>query len=189
VGFKRVILSVGYLSEVITSYFGNQFQGLELVYEIEESPLGTGGAIRMASRHCLNDHFFVFNGDTFLDLEVSQVENLWKKNALPIIVARNAMDVSRYGSLEINDGRLVRFLEKGKTGPGLINAGCYVLPNHELDDFPEGMPFSLENQFLTLQCVDRDIDVFVTGGHFIDIGVPEDYFRAQVELNRIINKH
>ena len=185
-GFKRVILSVGYLAEVITSYFGNRFHGLEITYEVEASPLGTGGAIRSAIQNCYSDHVFIFNGDTFLDLEVSRVEALWKKNALPIIVAREVSDVSRYGALEIKDGRLIKFLEKGRAGPGLINAGCYVLPINALDDFTVGSKFSLETEFLGPHCSGKSMDVFITQGHFIDIGIPEDYARAQSELSGIV---
>ena len=72
-GFKRVVLSVGYMAEKVVSHFGYNFVGMELVYEIEETPLGTGGAVCKAIAQCNTDHVFVFNGDTYLDLEVAEV--------------------------------------------------------------------------------------------------------------------
>jgi D-glycero-alpha-D-manno-heptose 1-phosphate guanylyltransferase len=74
------------------------------------------------------------------------------------------------------------FAEKGVGGPGLINAGCYVLPRAILVDFPRRETFSLENDFLAKEVSQRRFDLFVTSGRFIDIGVPEDFTRAQTEL-------
>lgn len=182
-GFKRVVLSVGYLAEIIVSHFGDRYQGLELFYEIENTPLGTGGAVRAGIQHCRNDHVFIFNGDTFLNLEISSVETHWQLHGVPIIVARNVPDTARYGRLNVhNNGRVVGFFEKGTSGPGLINAGCYVLSRHLLDSFAVGQSFSLETDFLVNAVKRMPFNYFVTQGYFIDIGVPEDYERAQTEL-------
>ena len=47
-GFRRVILSTGYMSEKIESYFKNKYKELELLYSAEDEPLGTGGAVQLA---------------------------------------------------------------------------------------------------------------------------------------------
>lgn len=181
-GFRRVVLSLGCMAEKVTSHFGGQFGGMELVYEIEETPLGTGGAVRQALTRCKADHVFVFNGDTFLDLEAAQVEAHWQTHCAPLIVAREVPDTTRYGRLETADGRVLGFAEKGAGGRGLINAGCYVLPVGILDGFASGQPFSLETDFFASAVSAQQFDLFVTHGHFIDIGIPEDYARAQTEL-------
>lgn len=184
-GFCRVVLSLGYMAEKVVNHFGDHFAGMELVYEIEQSPLGTGGAVRTAMALCMADHVFVFNGDTFLDLEVKNLEAHWQKHRTPIIVAREVPDTARYGRLDTDRGRVLSIVEKGVTGPGLINAGCYVLPADILDGFPLGQPFSLEADFLAKAVGKLRFDLFVTNGQFIDIGVPEDYARAQIELARV----
>ena len=69
-GFIRVVLSVGFMAEKISGYFGDRFDGLELTYVVEPKPLGTGGAVRLAMQVCVADHVFILNGDTFLDLEM-----------------------------------------------------------------------------------------------------------------------
>src|SRR5206468_10576153 len=115
---------------------------------IETVPLGTGGAVRQGLARCQADHVYVFNGDTYLALEAMNVEAYWKKHHAPIIVAHEMSDTARYGRLEIGNKRVLGFAEKGVTGPGLINAGCYVLPVHILDRFDLGHPFSLEADFL-----------------------------------------
>jgi D-glycero-alpha-D-manno-heptose 1-phosphate guanylyltransferase len=181
-GFRRAILSVGYLAEQISGHFGESFAGMALAYEVEDVPLGTGGAVRAALRQCRDDHAFVFNGDTFLDLEADQVERRWRECGNPLIVARAVPDVARYGALVVRDGVVKGFLEKGSAGPGLINAGCYVLPRDLLDAYPLGTPFSLEADFLAGAVARRRFEVFESRGLFIDIGVPEDYTRAQTLL-------
>lgn len=181
-GFERVVLSLGFMSDTVIEYFGEQFAGMELVYEVENTPLGTGGAVRQALTRCIEDHVFVFNGDTYLDLEVADVEAQWQAHHAPIIVAREVPDTARYGRLNTEEQRVIGFLEKGMAGAGLINAGCYVLPVDILDEFTLGQAFSLETDYLAKTVGMQRTDLFVTNGHFIDIGVPEDYARAQSEL-------
>jgi D-glycero-alpha-D-manno-heptose 1-phosphate guanylyltransferase len=181
-GFTRVVFSLGFLAEKITAHFGDRFLGMQLVYEIEESPLGTGGAIRAALTQCESDHVFIFNGDTFLDLEVGDLEQLWLAHRQPIIVVREVPDTARFGKVAMVDGRITAFDEKGVAGAGMINAGCYVLPRNALDNFAPGEPFSMETEFLAKEIHRTPFNGFVSQGSFIDIGVPEDYLRAQTQL-------
>ena len=181
-GFSRVVLSLGYRAELIKSHFGNRFEQMSLIYEIESVPLGTGGAIRAALQHCLSDPVFVFNGDTYLDLEVAQVQAVWRRSQIPIIVAREVADTARFGRLQTDGDRVTGFLEKGLGGRGLINAGCYVLPRDALDHFELGSHFSIETDYLERAVREQLIGLFITSSVFIDIGVPEDYQRAQILL-------
>ena len=182
-GFTRIILSLGFMADKIIGHFGDSYLGMALVYEVEDRPLGTGGAIRTALARCRTDHAFVFNGDTYLALEIDELEDRWRTKRRPVIVVREVPDTARYGRIEMaDDGSIVKFTEKGAAGAGLINAGCYVLPTSILDDFPWGHPFSLEGDFFVKYLTRIGFDGFVTRGHFIDIGVPEDYERAQKEL-------
>jgi D-glycero-alpha-D-manno-heptose 1-phosphate guanylyltransferase len=181
-GVKRVILSLGFMAEKITAYFGGAFAGMELDYVVEYEPLGTGGAARLAMTHCDVDHVLVINGDTFLDLEVGSVEAHWQKHRHPIIVGREVLDTARYGRLLITQGQVMDFAEKGVSGPGSINAGCYVFNRGQLDGFALNEAFSLEADYLTQAVARMRFDVFSTLGQFIDIGLPEDYVRAQTDL-------
>jgi D-glycero-alpha-D-manno-heptose 1-phosphate guanylyltransferase len=181
-GFSRVVLSLGFMAEKIIAHFGDHYAGMELVYEVESQPLGTGGAIRASMARCVSDHVYVFNGDTYLDLEVDELEKLRQANHHPIIVVREVPDTARFGRVEMSRGRISAFLEKGASGAGLINAGCYVLPIDALNAFPVGQNFSLETEYLAKELGRIHFDGFVTHGRFIDIGVPEDYALAQIEL-------
>lgn len=181
-GFAHVVLSLGYLAERIVAHFGDRYRGLRLSYEIEREPLGTGGAVRAALQRCTQPHVYVFNGDTFLDLETAQVESSWQQFGEPIIVTRSVADAARYGRIETDGARILRFVEKGEPGPGLINAGCYVIPRSMLDAYATGVRFSLEQDYFYTAVQSLPFRVFVSAGLFIDIGVPEDYARAQREL-------
>lgn len=178
-GFKRVVLSLGYKANIIIDHFGKQFAGLDLAYVVEDTPLGTGGAVRLGLSECLDNHAFIFNGDTFLDLESGELELLWQQYKHPIIVAREVEDTARYGRLLVVDGQVTGFTEKGVSGKGLINAGCYVLGVRQLDAWPLHTPFSLEADYFAHQVSVESVRAFETHGTFIDIGVPEDFFRAQ----------
>jgi len=181
-GFTRAVLSLGFLSETIISHFGSSYMGMELVHEVEAKPLGTGGAIRAALTRCVTDHAFIFNGDTYLELEVEALERVWQSRQHPVLVVREVPDTSRFGRVEIRDGRVMAFLEKGQSGPGLINAGCYVLPRTVLNDFPLSQPFSIETEFFMKSLQRLKVDAFITHGRFIDIGMPDDYLLAQTAL-------
>lgn len=184
-GFRRVVLSLGFMSEKIVGHFGDSYAGIELVYEVESQPLGTGGAIRSALARCTSDHVFIFNGDTYLDIEVDALERLWQTHHHPVIVVREVSETARFGRVEMYEGRINAFLEKGISGNGLINAGCYVLPKDALEHFPFGKCFSLETEYIMQELHRIYFDGFVTRGHFIDIGVPEDYARAQIYLSNL----
>ena len=184
-GFTRVILSLGFMADKVVSHFGREFRSMELVYEIETTPLNTGGAVRAAIGHCRSDHVYVFNGDTYLDLEVAELERQWQATKEMQIVVRAVEDTARFGRVDLSHGHIVAFREKGAAGPGLINAGCYVLPAAALDAFALGQPFSLETEFLIPAVQTTAVGSFVTQGVFIDIGVPEDYDMAQSMLAEI----
>jgi D-glycero-alpha-D-manno-heptose 1-phosphate guanylyltransferase len=187
-GFTKIIISVGYLSNKISDYFGDNYSGLALVYVVEQYPLGTGGAIRKALQHCTEEYVFVFNGDTYIDLDIAKIKQLLLNIDSPIVVVRQVPDTDRYGRIEVNDeGCISSFSEKGISGIGLINAGCYVLPRNALNDFPEDKPFSLELEYLKKNVNTQKISAFVSQGYFIDIGIPEDYMSAQTELPKVFN--
>lgn len=178
------MLSLGYLAESVIDHFGNRFRGIELVYAVEPTPLGTGGALRLALSRCISDHVFVFNGDTFIDLDITAVHGCWLQRHVPIVVARQVRDTARYGRLSVLGDRVVG-LSRGVEGDGLINAGCYVLPTNLLASGPARERFSFETDFLAEAVKTSPFEVFLSEGQFIDIGVPQDFRRAQIELKNL----
>jgi D-glycero-alpha-D-manno-heptose 1-phosphate guanylyltransferase len=181
-GVDSFIISVGYKADTICSHFGERFEGASVRYSIEETPLGTGGAVRQAMTMCEGDHALVLNGDSYVDLDIHALETDWRARQIPLIVAHEVEDSARYGCITMKRGSVVGFSEKGVHGPGLINAGGYVFPTSILKEFPSCPSFSLENDFLKNAVTRITIGLHITCGRFIDIGIPEDYRRAQTLL-------
>ena len=182
-GIKKVILSVGYLSKKIKDYYGNNFNGLAIDYVVEENPLGTGGGIRLAIEKCGESLTFVLNGDSFFDVDLIEFYNLHIKNKSQISLAlRKVNDSSRYGTIEKNqENKITSFKEKsGITNEGVINGGVYIIEKElYLQATTADSNFSIEKDFFEKQLTTFDIKGFEFDGYFIDIGIPEDYLKAQ----------
>jgi D-glycero-alpha-D-manno-heptose 1-phosphate guanylyltransferase len=178
--FERVVLAVGYRHEAVEGHFGASYRGMPLAYSVEDRPLGTGGAIRLAADSGVGMPVFVLNGDTFLDLDYTAMLAAHERGGetMSMAVCRVA-DAGRYGALDIEAGHVRGFQEKGRGGPGVINAGAYVLSADVVQRIPRDEPFSFEQQLLMPQVAALRPAAFPAGGLFIDIGVPEDYERAQ----------
>ena len=101
-GFTQVVLSLGFMAEKISGHFGPRFAGLDLTYVVEDTPLGTGGATRLAATACAQDHVFVFNGDTYLDLEVDLLERQWQAKRHPIVVGRQVFFFNGSARLDVD---------------------------------------------------------------------------------------
>lgn len=184
-GITRCVLSVGYKSEAIIDYFGNEYKGIQLAYAVENEPLGTGGGLFNALKDCLETEVLVLNGDTRFDVDLADLAEFHaKKNADVTLALKPLNDTSRYGTVKLNEeGRIIKFCEKREntTGEGLINAGCYIF-NQRLAAKKSGA-FSLEKDFFEKELNQLHIFGFVEDAYFIDIGIPEDYLKAQHEFS------
>lgn len=179
-GFDRVVLAVGYRHEAIRSHFGITYRGMALHYSVEDNPLGTGGAIRLAGGRVGQYPVFVLNGDTFLELDYRAMLAAHSDLGVELSVAVcRVPDISRYGALRLSHGRVEAFLEKGPGGPGVINGGTYILSRALLESIPPVGAVSFERQLLEPRVAEIRPTAFLSEGLFIDIGVPEEYARAQ----------
>lgn len=184
-GLREIILSVGYMKESVTDYFGDGQQlGVEIDYSIDQQPLGTGGAIKN-SEPLINETFIVLNGDTYVDLDYRKLIAFHKEKASQVTIALTTVkDSSRYGTVEMNqEENLVAFKEKSSDSSnksGLINAGVYVIEPDIFSHLPPEKPISFERDILP-DMIKSNIPIygFENNGYFVDIGVPEDYQSAQ----------
>jgi len=181
---QRVILSVGYKWEIIYNEFGKKYKNLDLVYSVEDNPLGTGGAIAMALLHIQNDHFIIINGDTYFNIDLIGLRDFHFTGNYNLSVALKPMhNFSRYGKAEINDlKRITRFYEKELTKEGNINGGIYMTDKAIIKHFPKSVAFSFEKDILETKLDKLNIGGFIRDNYFIDIGIPEDFIRAQIEM-------
>ncbi len=179
---KHVVLSIGYMHNKITSYFGSKYKNIDISYSIEIKPLGTGGAIKRALMFCQYNYIMVINGDSYFDVDHSNIYSFFVEGKEPCLVLKQMEDVSRYGSVTIQNHCITSFNEKGFSGKGLINGGCYFIPK---DFFPASMTkekFSFE-EYLEIFVINKNIlRYYISDGDFIDIGIPIDYNAAQLFL-------
>jgi D-glycero-alpha-D-manno-heptose 1-phosphate guanylyltransferase len=159
---------------------GLRWQGMAIAYSVEREPLGTGGALKLAVSQLHGDAAHVLNGDTFLRYSLAGLEDAANAAHTPIAVAlAQVPDVARYGAVAVHEGRITTFHDKGGQGPGLVNAGSYYLSAEALQSLPEQTAFSFETEVLRPQAAAGCLAAFTQTREFIDIGVPEDFVRAQ----------
>jgi D-glycero-alpha-D-manno-heptose 1-phosphate guanylyltransferase len=181
--FEKTILAAGYKYEILESYFGSSYKGIELVYSVEKEPLGTGGAIFEASGLIESDYFFVINGDTFFDVNFDGMEKMFLKSKTELMLALKPMvNFERYGTVVTGCERIISFNEKKFCEKGLINGGTYLMKKNWLHECAPGKKFSFEKDILEKYVTKEEIAYYISAGYFIDIGVPEDYLRACEEL-------
>jgi len=178
-GIRRVILSVGYKAEVIMNYFGNSYGDIEIVYEVEDTPLGTGGAIKAALTKCNTEKALVINGDTYLDFDMGKLQAELAEVTQLTVIGVNIADAARYGRVTTSNGLITSFSEKdGVSSGGLINSGHYVLPRNFFDDLKCPEKFSFESDCLQIIYKEANIHLFEVDERFLDMGTPEDYKKA-----------
>ena len=182
-GIKKVIFSVGYLSEKIIAHYNQSFENINIEYSIEKNPLGTGGGIRMAMSNLNEDLVLILNGDSFFDLNLEQFYNLHLEQKAEFSLALRYVNRSeRYGNIEFNSSnQITSFIEKNQLNQsGYINAGVYILSKKlYLQNTKPDINFSIEKDFFEKQLNQLIIKGFEFKDYFIDIGIPEDYLKAQ----------
>jgi len=186
-GVGRVILAVHHLADTIAAV-GPAYRGMRLEYLREGTPLGTGGAIRQAISRIEGEDALVLNGDTYLDIDYQAVLGHRRATSADLVLAvRPVADGARYSLVEADaDGLVTGFLPTGAAGrPGLIGAGVYALRRGLFETFDLPAAFSFEADVLARLTGNLRVQTYRCDGYFIDIGVPEDYRRAQTELPEI----
>lgn len=186
-GIQRVVLATGYMHEVIETYFGTGYQGLEIIYSNEDQPLFTGGAIRQAAEKIQSEDFVVLNGDTLFDIDFQQLYDFHTSHDAHLSIAlRRVEDTGRYGAVTCENDRIVAFHEKTESqGAGDINGGIYAIKRTWLLNQDLPTKFSFEKELMQPLAGGLHFYGLSFNDYFIDIGVPEDYFRAQQEFKTL----
>jgi D-glycero-alpha-D-manno-heptose 1-phosphate guanylyltransferase len=186
---KNVILSVGYLKEVIMDWSDQQKTPFTVLFSTETEPLGTGGAIKQALEMAKSDDVLILNGDTFFDVDLNKFFTVHKSVPAQLSIALKPMQhFDRYGNVAVNSDRIIiTFDEKKYCEKGHINGGVYLLSakNRLMDNLPA--KFSFETEVLQTQVQSQLIYGFVQDTYFIDIGIPEDYEKANTEFKNLFD--
>ena len=187
-GISKFILSVGYQSQSIIDHFGQNYRGVGIEYVVENSPLGTGGALLLSAKG-LTEPFLILNGDTFFEVDLKDLFSFHDKKKSECTISLFRTDnLQRYMPIEISlDGLILKIKETNQQASHLSNGGVYLMNPSVLKNLYKyiNKKISLEDDLLP--------ESFSSGaalyglecfGGFIDIGIPEDYYRAQKILYR-----
>lgn len=183
-GVERFIFSVGYKSEPIIGYVNDRYPALNKQFSIEDEPLGTGGAVKLSCKMATEKNVLILNADTLFKVDIAELSAFHNSIGADCTLSLKPMQhFNRYGVVEMkSDHSIASFKEKQAYTSGLINGGVYALNCSSF--LAEELPavFSFEKDYLEKYFDKRKMYAVVQDEYFIDIGIPEDYKKAQTEL-------
>ncbi len=192
-GVTRIVLSTSYRAEVFSEYFGDGSRlGIELVYMTEDSPLGTGGAIRHASamlRSAPDDPVLIFNGDVLSGVDIGGLVGAWRDASADVaLYLTRVADPRAFGLVPTDEhGRVTAFLEKPERVEDIvtdqINAGCYVFKRSVIDSIPTGRVVSVEREtFPQLLAGGATLIGVVDPAYWLDLGTPGAFVEGSRDI-------
>ncbi|MCW3119164.1 MAG: Histidinol phosphate phosphatase, partial [Chitinophagaceae bacterium] len=186
-GVETFIFSLGYKHKIIEDYLQDQFATLSYQVVIEAEPLGTGGAARLACLQATEKNVLLANGDTLFRININKLASFHtEKESVCTLSLKPMKNFDRYGVVELNSDLTIKsFKEKQHYESGLINGGLYALNVEQFlkEIFPE--KFSFENDYLEKKYRDHKMFGLLQDSYFIDIGIPEDFNKAQEDFKSI----
>ncbi len=188
-GIEKFIFALGYKSEAFDDFLRTKFPAKNYQLSIEQEPLGTGGAIKLACRKTTEETVLVLNGDTFFRIRLDLLSGFHRQKGAQCTLSLKPMqNFDRYGVVECHEDHTIKkFREKKFYEKGLINGGVYALEVAAILEAPLPEKFSFEKDFLEKPSPGRRLSGLVQDAYFIDIGIPEDYERAQREVKELVN--
>jgi D-glycero-alpha-D-manno-heptose 1-phosphate guanylyltransferase len=193
-GIQRFILSTGYKGHIIREYFGDKYKSSEVIYAPEDTPLGTGGALLNSLPHVQSDDFLFLNGDTFFNVILDELYAFHKaKHSTVTLALKKIAKNDRYGAVSLNSESEILKLNKPQKGAtptdAVINGGVMLFNRNDLLESNIALgqkPMCLEDElFVTLKAQNKKLYGYATDQKFLDIGIPEDYYKAASFLEQL----
>ncbi|MDP2330661.1 MAG: HAD-IIIA family hydrolase [Reyranella sp.] len=186
-GFRKALLLCGHrAADLRAAYDGRRFGDLKVEVAVEAEPAGTAGALALSADR-LDEVFLLANGDSFFDFNwLALLPSLERDDWTMHAALALGVPGGRYGRVELEGDRISRFLPKGE-GDLPINAGIYLVRRRLLDRI-QAVPCSLENDILPALAAEGGLLGRPVEGAFIDIGIPEDFERAQSALPMFLRR-
>lgn len=185
-GVDEVVLSLGYLPDAFVRHFPEgSFRGVALRYAVEDTPLGTAGAIHFAAQG-IDERILVCNGDVFTNLDVNALVGMHEHSGAQATIALTQVtDPSAFGVVPTgDDGRVLAFVEKPSREDAptdWVNAGTYVLEPSVLESIPSGRKVSIEREIFPA-LIGHGLFAMKSDAYWIDIGTPEKFLQAHADL-------
>lgn len=183
-GIEKFIFSLGHKHEMIEKFLKENYDSISFKISLENEPLGTGGAIKLAISKSESADVLVYNGDTLFEINTELLGSFHTEKKSACTIALKPMEnFSRYGIVELAEHNQIKFFrEKAFYTKGLINGGVYILTAKKFADKNFPSSFSFEKGYLEKYTGENNFFGQIQDEYFIDIGIPEDYARAQQEL-------
>ncbi len=186
-GYRRVILCTGYMSDAVRKHYHGSPYASSIVISEEPEPRGTAGAVKYAEAHITTDPFFVVNGDSYCDLDLSSflAFHQAKPDGLVSMAVSRRDERSDTGTVNLDEAssKVMGFYEKQQAERGrYMNAGYYIFNRRVLSHIPESQVVSLEYDLFS-ELAGKGLYGFVTSSRSIDIGTPERYEEASRVLS------
>ena len=189
-GFGEITLMVGHLGELIMSFFGNGEKfGVHINYCKEEKPLGTAGGLRLIEDE-LKDTFLIVNGDTLTTLRFSDLVDYHKRNAATATIALTKRQVHiDFGVVEVdkNNNQVKGYTEK-PTLERLVSMGVSALQPGVLEYIRKNEYLDFPDLIKNLLAAGKGVTAYIFDGYWLDIGRPDDYEKASMEIEEIYGK-
>ena len=179
-GIQNVVLCTGYMADQVQQTIGTFHGRIRIAYSMENTPLGTAGAVRLALPLITSEEILMLNGDSFVKADFRLfIERFRQKKARAALLLAEVPDAKRYGQVAVDENeRILRFEEKGSCGGKCyINAGVYALKREIFSALPTDTPLSIEKEVFP-GLIGHGFYAFKTPSEFLDIGIPEDYAKA-----------
>lgn len=183
-GVDEVVLCVNHFAEIIMAFFGDGSRhGIRIRYSLEDQPLGTVAPLKLISD--LPENFLVMNGDllTDLDFRILFEEHLKSETMLTVSTYHRTTKID-FGVIEVDKvaRKMLGFREKPEYDFD-VSMGVYVMNHKALDYVPTGKPFGFDNLLLTLLEKKQTVNIYPYTGYWLDIGRPDDYERANEDID------
>lgn len=182
---QMIIICAGYKHPKILDYVRKNYKNLDIDFSIENEPLGTGGAVKLAIENFkIKDNFILLNGDSIYLTNLEKLTNFHLENKSDLTLSlKKIKNPDRYGTVELNlDQRITNFKEKQSMAQGLVNCGVYAIDPRIFKPLETEEKFSFEKDVMESFVKTSKYYGFVDNSYFIDIGLPESYDKAQNEL-------
>jgi D,D-heptose 1,7-bisphosphate phosphatase len=184
--FDEILLLAGHKAASIQARYAGTVRGrARLAVSLEQAPLGTAGALVHAAG-LLQERFLLLNGDSFFDFNI--LDLVARANSGRVQMALRVDVVGdRFGRVVVDGDRVRAFIAPGQGATGPVNAGVYVMERSIVAGI-DRLPASLEQDIFPVLAANGDMGGTSYRGYFIDIGIPEDFARADVELNERLRR-
>jgi len=186
-GITEIVLATSFLADIFTPYFGDGEKfGIKISYAVEESALGTGGAIRNAASLLSGDGaVLIFNGDVLSEHSLTDQMTRHEESSAEITLhLTEVVDARPFGVVEMRGDRIVTFNEKMENPPTkIINAGCYIFNRSVIDEIPASAVVSVEREvFPSLLARGANLVGYLEKSYWLDIGNPGALLQATRQL-------